>query len=189
MIRQRSYETLPTDLPVPVDDGACDHLIGLKFPDTVLKSTSSSDVDLSNIDGTVVVYCYPMTGKPGVPLPDGWDQIPGARGCTPQSCSFRDRHAELSELGAKVYGISTQTTEYQKEMVERLHVPFPVLSDINMSFCKALNIPTFIVNKTLMMKRVTMIACNGFIESVHYPVFPSNSDASWVVQHLHSLRE
>ena len=189
MIMQRSYEKLPSDLPVPVDDGACDHLIGLKFPDTILKSTSSSDVDLSNIDGIVVVYCYPMTGKPGASLPDGWDKIPGARGCTPQSCSFRDRYTELSELGAKVYGISTQTTEYQKEMVERLHVPFPVLSDIDLSFCKALNIPMFIVNKIFLMKRVTMIACNGFIEAVHYPVFPSNSDASWVIQHLHSLRE
>ena len=186
---QRSYEKLPTDLPVPVDDGACDHLIGLKFPNTILKSTISSDVNLSKIDGTVVVYCYPMTGKPGVPLPGGWDEIPGARGCTPQSCSFRDCHAELFSLDAKVYGISMQTAEYQKEMAERLHLPFPVLSDSDMRFCEALNIPTFIVNKTVLMKRVTMIAFNGLIEMVHYPVFPSNSDASWIIQYLHSLRK
>ena len=125
-----------------------------------------------------------MTGKPGVPLPEGWDEIPGARGCTPQSCSFRDHHSELSALGADVFGLSTQDTEYQKEMAERLHLPFLVLSDVNLQFCEAMKLPTFEVDGMRLVKRVTMIAENNIVVKVHYPIFPSDTDAMWVIEQL-----
>ena len=125
-----------------------------------------------------------MTGKPGIPLPEGWDEIPGARGCTPQSCSFRDHHSELSALGADVFGLSAQDTEYQREMVERLHLPFLVLSDANFKFCELMRLPTFEVSGMRLLKRVTMIAENNTVMKVHYPIFPSNSDAPWVIEQL-----
>lgn len=180
----KSYDTMPDDLPRPIDDGACDHLIGMKLPDIELMATDGSLVNLSSQSRKTVIYCYPMTGKPGVPLPDGWDDIPGARGCTPQSCSFRDHHGELSALGADVYGLSTQNTDYQQEMAERLHLPFLVLSDANFKFCEALRLPTFDVDGMRLIKRVTMIADKGEIISIHYPVFPSDADADWVINQL-----
>ena len=179
-----SYDRLPDNLPRPVDDGACDHLIGMYLPTITLTATDGSSVTLSSQLKKTVIYCYPMTGKPGVPLPDGWDEIPGARGCTPQSCSFRDHHAELSLLGSDVFGVSTQTTEYQQEMVERLHLPFLVLSDVNFEFCEAMRLPTFEVNDMRLVKRVTLIADKGKVIIIHYPVFPSDSDASWVINQL-----
>jgi peroxiredoxin len=175
---------MPDNLPRPFDDGACDHLIGTKLPNIDLFATDGSFVNLSVQSRKTVIYCYPMTGKPGVPLPDGWDEIPGARGCTPQSCSFRDHHAELSALGADVFGLSTQNTEYQKEMAERLHLPFLVLSDANFEFCEAMRLPTFNVNGMRLLKRVTIISDKSEVISVHYPVFPSNSDAAWVIEQL-----
>jgi len=179
-----SFETMPDHLPKPIDDGACDHLVGMKLPDIDLLATDGSVVNLSAQKRKTVIYCYPMTGKPGVPLPEGWDDIPGARGCTPQSCAFRDHHAELSALGADVFGLSTQNTDYQKEMAERLHLPFLVLSDADFVFCQAMRLPTFEVNGMRLLKRVTMIADKGTIMRVHYPVFPSNSDAAWVISQL-----
>ena len=180
----KTYETMPEDLPRPIDDGACDHLVGMKLSDIDLRATDGSVVNLSAQKRKTVIYCYPMTGKPGVPLPEGWDDIPGARGCTPQSCAFRDHHAELSALGADVFGLSTQNTDYQKEMAERLHLPFLVLSDADFVFCQAMRLPTFEVNGMRLLKRVTMIADKGTIMRVHYPVFPSNSDAAWVISQL-----
>jgi len=180
----KTYETMPENLPRPIDDGACDHLVGMKLPDIDLLATDGSVVNLSAQKRKTVIYCYPMTGKPGVPLPEGWDDIPGARGCTPQSCAFRDHHAELSALGADVFGLSTQNTDYQKEMAERLHLPFLVLSDADFVFCQAMRLPTFEVNGMRLLKRVTMIADKGTIMRVHYPVFPSNSDAAWVISQL-----
>jgi peroxiredoxin len=136
-------QPLPADLPVPVDDGACRHLPGLAVPRVQLPSTNGRRVDLSAVRAPrIVVYCYPRTGVPGQPLLPGWDAIPGARGCTPETCAFRDHHQELRKLGAEVFGFSTQTTEYQKEMVERLHVPFEVLSDADLAFVHALRLPT-----------------------------------------------
>ena len=125
-----------------------------------------------------------MTGKPGTPLPEGWDEIPGSRGCTPQSCSFRDHHSEFSALGADVLGLSAHNTEYQTEMAERLRLPFSVLSDANLEFCESMRLPTFDVSGMRLLKRVTMIAENNSIVSVHYPIFPSNSDANWVIDQL-----
>jgi len=141
-------------------------------------------IDLGDLPGTVVIYCYPMSGLPNVPLPDGWNQIPGARGCTPQSCSFRDHYQEIRALGADVIGLSVQNTDYQKEMAERLHLPFPVVSDIHYEFQKALSLPTFQAAGMTLLKRLTLIVKNGVVEAVHYPIFPSDSDPDWVIGRL-----
>ena len=177
------YE-IPKGLPVPQDDGSTNHLKGLRLPNVSLKAIHGTTVNFGTIFSRLVIYCYPMTGQPNVALPDGWDQIPGARGCTPQSCSFRDHYQELQALGAEVVGLSVQTTEYQKEMVDRLHLPFPVVSDSDYQFQKALNMPTFIAAGMTLLKRVTLIANHGVIEAVHYPIFPSDSDPGWVIDHL-----
>jgi len=177
---------LPTDLPIPQDDGSTKHLKEMKLPNVYLNATNGQSINLGDIKGKLVIYCYPMTGQPNVALPDGWDQIPGARGCTPQSCSFRDHYQELHALDAEVVGLSVQTTEYQKEMADRLHLPFPVVSDVNYEFQKALNMPTFIAAGMTLLKRVTLIANNGVIEAVHYPIFPSDSDPDWVMDYLKS---
>src|SRR5437763_127512 len=135
---------LPNDLPVPQDDGAARHLTGAALPDLALRATDGTEVDLSRLKGRTVVYIYPRTGRPGQPLPEGWDGIPGARGCTPQSCGFRDHFAELKRLGvAQLFGLSTQTMDYQREVVERLHLPFPILSDSGLKLARSLKLPTF----------------------------------------------
>jgi peroxiredoxin len=175
---------LPTDLPIPQDDGAADHLVGMRVPTLLLNASTGGQLNLGAIQGRLVIYCYPMTGQPNVPLPDGWDQIPGARGCTPQSCSFRDHHQELGSLGAKVVGLSVQSTEYQQEMVDRLHLPFLVVSDIDYQFQRALQLPTFVAAGMTLLKRITLIANDGVIEAVHYPIFPSDSDPTWVISYL-----
>jgi peroxiredoxin len=175
----------PPDLPVPVDDGACDHLVGLEMPPVTLQATSGFDVRLDQAKSPfTVVYGYPRTGVPGQDLPPGWNEIPGARGCTPQNCAFRDHHAELQALGATVYGLSTQTTEYQREMADRLHLPFPVLSDSKLELTKALKLPTFEVGGETLLKRFSMILNGTKIVHVIYPVFPSDSDAPAVVAWL-----
>jgi len=175
---------LPTDLPVPQDDGACNHLVGMPLPNVALLATDGSMVNLSQLAGRLVIYCYPMTGQPNVPLPEGWDQIPGARGCTPQSCAFRDHYQELQALHANVFGLSVQSTDYQREMATRLHLPFQVLSDEQYQFQKALNLPTFVAAGMTLLKRVTLISHQGRIEAVHYPIFPSDSDPAWVLDYL-----
>ena len=175
---------LPTDLPIPQDDGAADHLVGMRLPAISLGATNASRFNLGESKGRLVIYCYPMTGQPNVPLPEGWDQIPGARGCTPQSCSFRDHYQEMRDLGADVVGLSVQSTEYQKEMADRLHLPFPVLSDAGYQFQQALRLPTFAAAGMTLLKRITLIANDGVIEAVHYPIFPSDSDPAWVMDYL-----
>ncbi len=176
---------LPSGLPEPVDDGAADHLEHMKVPSVALRSTKGGTVDLSTVDKTrAVVYCYPMTGVPGTPLPEGWDLIPGARGCTPQTCSFRDHAREFSDLGADIFGVSTQTTSSQSEMTERLHVPFAILSDDEYKFCDALPLPTFEVEGKRLLKRLTLIIREGKIEHVFYPVFPPNESAAQVLRWL-----
>ena len=175
---------LPTDLPIPQDDGAAAHLVGMRLPAISLGATNASRFNLGESKGRLVIYCYPMTGQPNVPLPEGWDQIPGARGCTPQSCSFRDHYQELRDLGADVVGLSVQSTEYQKEMADRLHLPFPVLSDAGYQFQQALRLPTFVAAGMTLLKRITLIVNDGVIEAVHYPIFPSDSDPAWVMDYL-----
>jgi peroxiredoxin len=183
---QNPYE-LPNDLPVPEDDGAADHLPGKRLPSVPLASTSGEIVDLSALPGRTVVYCYPMTGSPDRSLPAGWDEIPGARGCTPQSCSFRDHHAELRSLGASVFGSSTQDTEYQREAATRLHLPFALLSDSDLAFAGALGLPTFEVDGMVLLKRLTLVIDEGWIEKVFYPVFPPDRSAEEVVEWLEEL--
>jgi peroxiredoxin len=180
---QNPYE-LPNDLPVPEDDGAADHLPGMRLPSVPLASTSGEIVDLSALLGRTVVYCYPMTGRPDRSLPAGWDEIPGARGCTPQSCSFRDHHAELRSLGASVFGSSTQDTEYQREAATRLHLPFALLSDSDLALAGALGLPTFEVDGMVLLKRLTLVIDEGWIEKVFYPVFPPDRSAEEVVEWL-----
>ena len=178
----------PTDLPVPVDDGACDHLTGLRLPDVSLSSTKGGQVVLSALTGLTVVYIYPMTGRPGTPLPDGWDHIPGARGCTPQACSFRDHHNDLKQISAEVYGLSTQSTSYQLEAAERLNLPFALLSDEDLQFAKALRLPTMEVEGMTLIKRITLVCDNGSINKVFYPVFPPDQSADEVIEYLTSER-
>lgn len=176
---------LPSDLPVPVDDGACDHLPGTAMPAITLPSTAGRMVDLSALPpGRMVIYAYPRTGEPGKPVPEGWDAIPGARGCTPQSCAFRDHHAELAALGAGVFGLSTQTTEYQRELVERLRLPFEVLSDSDFRLTDDLRLPTFEAAGMRLLKRLTLIVKDGRIEHVFYPVFPPDRSAVEVLAWL-----
>lgn len=183
---QNPYE-LPNDLPVPEDDGAADHLPGMRLPSVSLASTSGEFVDLAALPGRTVVYCYPMTGRPDRSLPAGWDEIPGARGCTPQSCSFRDHHAELGSLGASVFGLSTQDTEYQREAATRLYLPFALLSDSDLAFAGALGLPTFEVDGMVLLKRLTLVIDEGWIEKVFYPVFPPDRSAEEVVEWLEDL--
>jgi peroxiredoxin len=178
---------LPPDLPVPIDDGACDHLAGMRVPDIALRATSGRDVVLATVPGWTVVYTYPRTGEDGQAPPPGWDEIPGARGCTPQTCGFRDHHRELTELGAAVFGMSTQTSDYQREMVERLHVPFEVLSDSDLEMVHALRLPTFTFRAMTLMKRVTMFFRDGVIEHVIYPVFPPDRSAEEAVRWLEGV--
>lgn len=177
---------IPEGLPVPVDDGACDHLPGMRLPSVSLLSTAGREIDLASLPGRTVVYCYPRTGRPDADTPTGWDQIPGARGCTPQSCSFRDHHAELRALGADVFGLSTQDTAYQQEVVERLHLPFELLSDEHLAFARALRLPTFEVDGMTLIKRLTMVIDSGTITHVFYPVFPPDKSADEVISWLRS---
>jgi peroxiredoxin len=176
---------LPSDLPRPTDDGAADHLVGMAMPEVSLHSTSGRLVCLSELPALVtVIYAYPMTGVPGKPLPENWDAIPGARGCTPQACNFRDHNQEFRKIGAEVFGLSTQTSEYQREMAERLHLPFEVLSDAAFQLCDALRLPTFVVSGMRLLKRLTMVVGDGRIKHVFYPVFPTNESADQVLQWL-----
>ena len=189
--------SLPVDLPRPIDDGACDHLpdmdmdmdMDMGMLALALASTGEGSVDLHALGtGRTVIYAYPMTSVPGVALPDGWDMIPGARGCTPQSCGFRDHHDELAGLGARVFGLSTQETAYQQEMATRLHLPFDVLSDAEFALCDALRLPTFDVvaggTPRRLLKRLTLVVSSGRIEHAFYPVFPPNESADQVMAWL-----
>ncbi len=175
---------LPPDLPVPADDGACDHLTGMRVPSIALPSTSGREVLLAGLPGWTVVYTYPRTGEAGLSPPPGWNEIPGARGCTPQTCGFRDHFKELRTLGAAVFGLSTQTSSYQREMVERLHVPFEVLSDADLAMTRALRLPTFMFREMTLLKRVTLFIHDGVIEHVIYPVFPPDRSAEEAVRWL-----
>jgi peroxiredoxin len=181
-----NFYELPEDLPIPVDDGACDHLNGLRLPDITLLSTAGTMVNLAALPGRTVLYCYPRTGQSGQPVPAGWDLIPGARGCTPQSCAFRDHYQELQQLHCDVYGLSTQNSDYQREAVARLHLPFSLLSDVDLALTKALRLPTFTFENMILIKRVTLIIEDGQIIKVIYPVFPPDQNAAEVIAWLSS---
>jgi len=178
---------LPADLPVPVDDGACAHLTGRILPDLQLQSTDGTRVSIARLEGRTVLYYYPRTGQPGQPLPTGWDDIPGARGCTPQACGFRDHFQDLTKAGVRqVFGMSTQDSEYQREAVGRLHLPFPLLSDKELVLANALELPTFEVDVMTLVKRLTLIVDGNRITKVFYPVFPPDRSAE---DTLHWLME
>lgn len=174
-----------SSIPAPDDDGAASHLAGSRMPSIALASTGGEAVDLSKLTGRTVVYAYPRTGQPDVALPDGWDLIPGARGCTPQSCSFRDHFAEIIAHGAQnLFGLSTQDTAYQREAAERLHLPFPLLSDDKLAFAKAVRLPTFQTSGMVLLKRLTLVIDDGVVTHCFYPVFPPDRSASDVVAWL-----
>jgi peroxiredoxin/catechol 2,3-dioxygenase-like lactoylglutathione lyase family enzyme len=176
---------LPANIPAPQDDGAARHLPGMPLRDLPLPATRNGAFNLSTLAGRTVLYIYPRTGVPGVDLPPGWDEIPGARGCTPQSCSFRDHFAELKGLGVdQVFGLSTQDTDYQREAAERLHLPFPILSDAELKFTRALKLPTFTVPGMTLLKRMVFVIDDGVISEVFYPVFPPDKSAAEVVAWL-----
>lgn len=180
------YTTLPDDLPEPIDDGAADHLPGTPMPALTLPATDGTEVRLDEPrPARTVLYLYPMTGEPGTPLPDGWNEIPGARGCTPESCGFRDHHAELAQAGAPtVFGLSSQSTEYQAELARRLALPFPILSDESFELARLLTLPTFETAGMRLYRRLTMIISDARIEHVFYPVFPPDRHAAEVLNWL-----
>lgn len=177
---------VPSDLPVPVDDGATNHLRGQRLPDLALPATAGGPLALAAPRGPVVLFCYPMTGRPGVPLPEGWDAIPGARGCTPQACRYRDAHLALLSHGARVFGVSTQNTEEQAEAAVRLGLPYALLSDAAGAFARALVLPTFTAGGQLRIKRLTLCTVDAVIERVVYPIFPSDADVTAVLAWLAS---
>ncbi len=180
------YLKMPDNLPQPNDDGACNYLQGMHLPSVLLVSTDGGMVDLSTrTSHYTVVYVYPMIAKPGVALPESWDMIPGARGCTPQSCNFRDHHHDLQKHNAEIFGLSSQSTQDQKEAVSRLHLPFPLLSDPDLKCAQALRLPTFEIDKKRLLKRVTLIISKQRIVKTFYPVFPPNQSAEMVVDWLH----
>jgi peroxiredoxin len=185
MARSDNVMELPRDLPVPQDDGACAHLAGMQLPAVPLQSTRGRMVDLAQLKGTIVVYIYPRTGRPDQDVPTGWNAIPGARGCTPQSCAFRDHYQELKDLGvAHLFGLSTQDTAYQQEAAARLHLPFELLSDEKLELARALKLPTFGVDGMQLIKRITLVVRDGRIVKVFYPVFPSDQNAGEIVRWL-----
>jgi len=185
MVHDPNAFPVPDNLPVPEDDGAAAHLSKMTFPDIALTATDGSRVNLAALAGRTVIYAYPRTGRPGQALPTGWDDIPGARGCTPQSCSFRDHFAELKQLGARaVFGLSTQDSDYQREARDRLQLPFELLSDEDLALSKALNLPLFQADGMTLMKRLTLIVRGGHIEHVLYPVFPPDRSAADVIDWL-----
>lgn len=182
--------TLPDDLPIPADDGAAAHLPGSRLPRFGLPATSGATVTLADLAGRTVVYAYPRTGRPDVPVPAAWDAIPGARGCTPESCGFRDHHAELVAAGAStVYGLSTQTTDYQQEVAVRLGLPFDILSDADFRLTDALRLPTFTFEGVRLLRRLTLVVRDGLVEHVFYPVFPPDRHAQEVLDWLRAVAE
>jgi peroxiredoxin len=188
MQRSDNLFELPKNLPVPLDDGASNHLPGTRLPSVPLLSTAGRLVDLASLTGRTAVYCYPRTGRPNQDLPRGWNEIPGARGCTPQSCAFRDHYRELQALDAQVFGLSTQETGYQREAATRLHLPFELLSDERLTLAKALRLPTFEFESMTLLKRLTLIIKDAVVEKVFYPVFPPDKNAEEVALWLRGLK-
>ena len=172
-------------IPAPIDDGATRHLLGARMASIPLQATNGEIVDLSSLRGRTIVYAYPRTGKPGVENPEGWDMIPGARGCTPQTCSFRDHFAELKALGVDhLFGLSTQSPDYQREAADRLHLPFAILSDDHLTLTNAMKLPTFATSGMTLLKRFTLVLEDGKVEHVFYPVFPPDRSATDVIEWL-----
>jgi peroxiredoxin len=182
--RADDIHTLPDDLPVPEDDAAADHLLDAVVPSVELPATSGEPIDVGRLSGRTVLFAYPRTGRPDQELPPGWNAIPGARGCTPEACGFRDAHSQFADLGARVLALSTQSADYQREMAERLHLPFPVLSDEDLRFTTALGLPTFETSGWTLLRRLTLVIDDGRVTHVFYPVFPPDAHAAEVLSWL-----
>lgn len=183
----RDPMALPDDLPVPEDDGAAAHLPATQLPSVELPATDGTRIRLNELAGRTVLFAFPRTGRPGEESPGGtanWDAIPGARGCTPQACGFRDEHARFEELGVRVLGISTQATDYQREAVERLALPYPLLSDERLKLAHELGLPTFNAGGLTLLKRLTLFLRDGRVDDVIYPVFPPDQSAAAALRHL-----
>ncbi len=181
---QDVLRSIPKDLPIPLNDGACEHLENMLLPDVSLWSTDDQEINLSRFSGWNVIFCYPMTGRPGFAIPEGWVQIPGAAGCTPQVCSYREHHTEFKSSSVGVYGLSTQTPEAQKEAVNRLALPYPLLSDADHSFSSVLKLPLLEVGGLKLIKRLTLILKDGMIKKCFYPVFPPDKNVLEVIAWL-----
>lgn len=177
----------PPDLPVPVADGACDHLPGTAVPSLPLRATSGGSVDLAALPGRTVVFCFPKMGRPGEPTPPEWTAIPGAKGCTAEACSFRDHAEELRELGVGLFGMSVQAPDEQQEAAERLQLPFPLLSDAELGFARAAGLPTFAFRGQTLLKRATLVIDDAVVTHCFYPVFPPGAHADevldWLTRH------
>jgi peroxiredoxin len=183
------FLTLPKNLPVPQDDGACRHLEGMAIPAIELRATSGRVLELSQLtlDPTILFF-YPRTGRPDEPVPVDWDEIPGARGCTPQSCGFRDLYKEFRAHGYQVFGVSTQTTEYQREFAERMRIPFEILSDSEFKLTTAMKLPTFEFSGMRLLKRMAWVCEDSHVKKVFYPVFPPDENAVNVLKWLDRIR-
>jgi peroxiredoxin len=184
MARTDDFYTLPDDLPRPEDDGAADHLLDAVVPAIALEATTGETIRLDQLEGRTVLFAYPRTGVPGTEMQPGWDAIPGARGCTPETCGFRDAHAQFTDFGARVLALSTQDPDYQRELYERLHLPFPVLSDRDLELTHALGLPTFEAGGATLLKRLTLVIDDGRVSHVFYPVFPPDAHAAEVLDWL-----
>jgi peroxiredoxin len=182
--RADDIHTIPDDLPAPENDGAADHLLNAVVPPIGLKATTGDVVRLDQLEGRTVLFCYPRTGRPDEELPPGWNAIPGARGCTPEACGFRDAHQQFAELGVRVLALSTQPSDYQGELADRLRLPFPVLSDEQLELTEALGLPTFETSGWTLLKRLTLVIDDGRIAHVFYPVFPPDTHAAEVLDWL-----
>jgi peroxiredoxin len=181
----RDLTKIPEGLPIPIDDGACNHLFKISIPEIILRTTSDRSVNLNELTKKpTIFFFYPRTGEPNKPAPADWDLIPGARGCTPQSCGFRDLNHEFQKCGFQIFGVSSQDTNYQKEFVDRNHIPFEILSDSDFELTTKMNIPTFTYNGLKLIKRMAWVVENSIITHVFYPVFPPNENASTVLSWL-----
>src|SRR5688500_12209633 len=190
MTRSSDLYSLPPDLPTPVDDGRAAHLTGTQLPSLALPATTGEQIVPSAIEGLAVVFAFPRTGRPNVaPLVPDWDLIAGARGCTPQTCSFRDLAADFAAFDCRVFGLSTQDPEYQYELAERLHLPFPVLSDAELALTQALRLPTLTVAGHVLIARLAWIQRDGVIEDVAYPVFPPDRNAADMLERVRRRAE
>ena len=182
-----NFTVLPTNLPKPKQDGACDHLLNTKIPDISLPTQDGNFLKLNRTDTfRLVIYCYPMTGHPKRPLPDNWDNIPGARGCTPQTCSFRDLYDQIIVQNAVPIGLSTQSVEDLKEMTVRLKIPYDVVSDQQLLFASALKLPTFSIGDKKFIRRLTLIIEKSVIKNIFYPIFPPDKHINEVLEWLKS---
>ena len=190
-LKKHNPHNLPVDIAIPEDDGKANHLEGMNMPSLSLRVTKGGKVNLSKLTGDIVLFLYPRTGRPGqLPLVENWNQIPGARGCTPQTCGYRDLFQEFESLKINVFGMSTQSSDYQLEAFERLKLPFPILSDEDLDFSKSLNLPLFEVKGILLQKRMSLFIRDGVIKKVFYPCFPPDQNAltvlNWLKEHKHA---